>query len=98
MATHNIYPHPNPDGSNADSRIELQWQRGGDVRIASTKWRGEGAPDTAQVYLPGSHTGTAASGLPLAWDGQFIPLDRDQVNHLIRQLRAARDQAFGRDE
>jgi hypothetical protein len=33
-----------------------------------------------------------------AWRGDFIPLERDQVNHLIRQLRAARDQAYGKDE
>lgn len=27
-----------------------------------------------------------------------IQLDRDSINHLIRTLRRARDQAFGRDE
>jgi hypothetical protein len=32
------------------------------------------------------------------WDGWFADLDRQQVNHLIRTLREARDKAFGRDE
>ena len=30
--------------------------------------------------------------------GQFVTLDRDGCNKLIRTLRRARDQAFGRDE
>lgn len=31
-------------------------------------------------------------------DGYFVDLDRSAVNQLIRNLRRARDQAFGRDE
>lgn len=95
MAKHYLYPHPNPDGTNADSRIELHWQRDGAVQVASTKWAGQtDAPDTSMEYLPG----TAVNGPALAWDGQFVDLTREQVNHLIKQLRVARDQAFGRDE
>ena len=30
--------------------------------------------------------------------GQFVDLDRQQVNKLIKALRAARDRAHGRDE
>lgn len=37
-----------------------------------------------------------AEGLP--FDGWYADLDRDEVNKLIRVLRRARDQAFGRDE
>lgn len=31
-------------------------------------------------------------------DGFFVDLDRQAINGLIRNLRRARDQAFGRDE
>ncbi len=31
-------------------------------------------------------------------DGMYVNLDRGQINKLIRNLRRARDQAFGRDE
>lgn len=31
-------------------------------------------------------------------DGFYVDLDRNAVNSLIRNLRRARDQAFGRDE
>lgn len=31
-------------------------------------------------------------------DGMFVDLDRTGINRLIRNLRRARDQAFGRDE
>lgn len=31
-------------------------------------------------------------------DGMYVDLSRDSVNRLIRNLRRARDQAFGRDE
>lgn len=31
-------------------------------------------------------------------DGYHVDIERDQVNDLIRHLRRARDQAFGRDE
>jgi hypothetical protein len=30
--------------------------------------------------------------------GWFVQLDRAGINHLIRSLRKARDQSFGRDE
>jgi hypothetical protein len=31
-------------------------------------------------------------------DGMYVNLDRPSINKLIRHLRRARDQAFGRDE
>jgi redox-sensitive bicupin YhaK (pirin superfamily) len=66
------------------------------VQIGSTAWKGEpGKPDTGLEVLPGAGT---CSELPRAWAGEFVDLSRDQINHLIKQLRAARDQAYGRDE
>lgn len=32
------------------------------------------------------------------WQSQWIDLDRHTINQLIRELRSARDQAYGRDE
>lgn len=37
-------------------------------------------------------------GVAAQYRGLFGTLDRNGVNHLIRVLRRARDQAFGRDE
>lgn len=97
MPKHNIYPAAEPDAVVAERRIELHWQREMYVQIATTVWKGEpGKPDTGQELLPGA-TDTIAE-MPRAWDGQFVDLNRDQINHLIKQLRVARDQAFGRDE
>jgi hypothetical protein len=31
-------------------------------------------------------------------DGMYVDLDRNEINRLIRNLRRARDQAFGKDE
>jgi hypothetical protein len=96
MPKHNIYPTPNPDGSGADRRIELHWQRDGGVQLASTRWAG----DPAKVDFGQDFVQPNKDGDPLvpAWQGDFADLDRTQLNHLIRQLRTARDQAFGKDE
>lgn len=32
------------------------------------------------------------------WTSQFVELNRARINHLIKWLRTARDQAYGRDE
>ena len=32
------------------------------------------------------------------WDGYYVVLDRNGINRLIKNLRKARDSAFGRDE
>jgi hypothetical protein len=101
MAKHMIYPSANPDGPQ-DRRVEIQWFRDQDVRIGVTKLA-EGA-DPGRVYVSGlevpmTTTTSGASPEPRnAWEGQFVDLDRQQINHLIRQLRIARDQAYGKDE
>lgn len=97
MPKHNIYPATTAD-IPADRRLELHWQRESGVQLATTVWKGPfgSTPDTGLEFLPGA-TGTAEDP-GRAWDGQFLDLNRDQLNHLIKQLRVARDQAFGRDE
>jgi hypothetical protein len=88
MATHYFYPTTNPD--EAACRVGLQWSRGTDVRIVTS--RQVAGADVGDEYIDGP------DGPIPAWDGTYVPLGRDQLNHLIRQLRTARDQAYGRDE
>ncbi len=86
----NLYPHPNPDGTDADSRIEVGWHQRS-LTVAATKLQPNAQRD--QEYF------AAADGQHYrSWDGPFVELDRDQTNHLIRALREARDKAYGRDE
>lgn len=87
-----IYPVPNPDGSDADRRVEVGWQREMGVQVATTKLQ-PGAKRDAE-YIEGP----TDAPLRHAWDGQWIDLNRYQINQLIRSLRHARDQAYGRDE
>ncbi len=96
MAKHHIYPTTMPEGMNADRRIEVCWQRDTYVQIATTKWAGQigSQPDPAMEFL----SGTSTNEPKRAWAGEFVDLSREQINHLIKQLRIARDQAYGRDE
>lgn len=107
MPRHNIYPHaglflgvPPAEGEPLppSGRLELHWQRDGSVQLASTRWVGDPEQiDTAQEWLePESDTGSEP--MRRAWEGFFVDLDRSSINHLIKQLRAARDQAYGKDE
>lgn len=41
---------------------------------------------------------TTVADAESVWDGQWVDLDRQGINQLIRALREARDKAFGRDE
>jgi hypothetical protein len=94
MPKHNIYQRAADDTNCGEHRLELQWQRESFVTVAVTRWAGEPAdPDPNREYIDGD--GSIKSP---AWDGRIIVLERDQINHLIRQLRNARDQAFGKDE
>lgn len=72
------------------------------------------SPPPAKELVVGVHWGRDAeyvqvattlldsvSGSPVVWEvsgGWFVDLDRRSINDLIRHLRRARDQAFGRDE
>jgi hypothetical protein len=87
----NLYPCPNPDGTDADVRVEVGWHAGHGATIATTKLR-PGADRHAEYALEDDGERYRA------WDGEFVDLDRRQINELIRALREARDKAFGRDE
>jgi hypothetical protein len=98
MPKHHIYPPSGVDGASAPERIELRWQREQYVQIATTAWQGGTAttPDPGAEYLPAAADDDGEA--KPAWDGRYVDLDRQRINHVIRQLRTARDQAFGRDE
>lgn len=70
--------------SASNRRAELHWQRGVGVQLATTV---SDEPDLDDE-----------DGGELGWSGEFVDFDRAQINHLIKQLRIARDQAYGRDE
>jgi hypothetical protein len=103
------YPTPNPDGTDADRRVEVGWSRNGTVQVATTKLNPLADRNREYVDLSMTPVSDEAHGeaktdavpterLVHAWDGQYVDLDRGQINELIRNLRRARDQAYGHDE
>ena len=55
------------------------------------------AASTAMTTAAENLATTAGRYVP-SWQGQFVDLDRTQINELIRCLRTARDVAYGRNE
>ena len=67
--------------------VEVRWNRdAGYVQVVSKAT----APDDGRVV--------GDSGESDVTDGYHVDLGRDAINRLIRNLRRARDQVFGRDE
>lgn len=65
--------------------VDVRWNREGTVQIvtkAEDPFGGRFAEDEGIHYT----------------DGMYVDLNRNGINDLIRNLRRARDQAFGRDE
>lgn len=105
---------PYGDDSPARSVVELRWDRdAGHVQLATrcvhaadhstfipeemkTVINDAGLAHTQELRGPSSEDDRDL--IWTCWDGFFIDLDRRGMNHLIRNLRRARDQAFGRDE
>ena len=69
------------------ARVEVGWSAG-TVQLAT-------ASDDLDVLRA---LGEAAAPNQTDWRGVFVQLDREGINDLIRNLRKARDSAFGRDE
>lgn len=81
------------DESAATSLLEVSWSKEAEyVQIGSRIVHGADHSD----YVPTDQERPDAAGVPIS--GLFMSLDRAQINKLIRDLRRARDQAFGRDE
>jgi hypothetical protein len=72
------------DDPNERPIVQVRWSREhGDVQVVTRKFGYECAgPDEPQSFAY----------------GMYVSLDRRCINDLIRYLRRARDQAFGRDE
>lgn len=90
----NQYPFPKPDQvDGADTRLELGWHDNV-VTVAVTKLRA--GADRHQDFVPGADP--AEPYVPV-WDGVGLQFtERRQINELIRNLRKARNTAFGHDE
>jgi hypothetical protein len=79
-------------------RVDIGWSRDRDhVEIGTLTNTAVGIHNLAQ-HVPDSETPGSRYEGPIAWNGLHCQLDRRAINDLIRSLRKARDQAFGRDE
>ena len=87
--------------------VTVGWSRDGGVQVATVaadadrRLRGWAETPTAQpvgITVSGADLVSQPGTSFTRFDGWHVDLDRDQVNTLIRVLRRARDQAFGRDE
>lgn len=68
---------------------EVRWGRDmGYVQVVTKCQDAEGGRYMGEEYAEESHV----------TDGFYVDLNRQAINRLIRNLRRARDQAFGRDE
>jgi hypothetical protein len=65
--------------------------------VVEVRWHRESA--SVQVVSRIQEREIAGPGESLTCEyGMYVDLDRHGINHLIRNLRRARDQVFGRDE
>lgn len=83
--------------------VTVAWSRGGTVQVATVAADGDErlrswSEETGAVE-PGGERAASRPGTSFKlFGGWHVDLDRHRVNELIRVLRRARDQAFGRDE
>jgi hypothetical protein len=81
---------------NSGLDVEVSWGReGGYVQVATT------CPDLDRAVTVAKEIVEFKAAHPdetLLTTGYHADLDRARINELIRTLRKARDQAFGRDE
>lgn len=80
-----IVPMDEQGGTPSVPIVEVRWAREGTVQVvtkATDPHEGRLVDDDGVHYTDGFH----------------VDLDRAGINALIRYLRRARDQAFGRDE
>src|SRR5947207_9316654 len=90
--------------TNTPFDVIVAWGRDTDVQVASTaadadeRLRNWVETDSGNPPHAGDPTATEPGTSFRMFDGWYASLDRAGVNKLIRVLRTARDQAFGRDE
>ncbi|HEX6872670.1 MAG TPA: hypothetical protein VF163_16355 [Micromonosporaceae bacterium] len=83
-------------------RVSIGWSRGQFAQLGvGTK---VDPKDSVLAAIDGSGAAIAPDAylgdveLGEEWKSEWIDLDRQMINQLIRELRKARDEAFGRDE
>lgn len=90
---------PYAEVSSARSVVGVHWGHEMDsyVQLSTSLFNDDGKYETADGVV---HTaeGDDAVRRELWSQGYYVNLDRRGINKLIRNLRRARDQAFGRDE
>lgn len=94
------FEHENPMGPPV---VIVGWDRdAGTCQVVTRLLKAEVPPQplvvSSQVSVEATiSTASSGSGIPVEY-GFYVDLDRRGLNDLIRKLRRARDQAFGRDE
>lgn len=93
-----IQPATRRDGEIRSDQVVVQWGTGKrDVEIGTVipASRSGASLPVDQGFRGASDDGVNGEREP--FDGWFVPLDRDGINKLIRDLRRARDAAYGAD-
>lgn len=87
--------HMRPEGAPEEG-VEV---RAAGVPIVDVRWNREGGYVQIVTKETDAFGGRLSDDEGVHFtDGLFVDLDRQGINKLIRNLRRARDQAFGRDE
>lgn len=68
--------------------------KGNPTRVVAVAWGRDSTVQVATAPVPAE----GSAGVEIDTGGEFVTLNRIQINDLIRTLRRARDQAYGRDE
>ncbi len=101
---------PYTEASSARSVVGVTWNRDDHVQVFVELFNddlqyvsGEDCPDVVVIggedpIKTRTADGDEAVRRKIWADGFYVSMDRDGINKLIRNLRRARDQAFGRDE
>jgi hypothetical protein len=84
---------------NTPFDVQVSWHRDtGTVQVTTTAFDGDQRLRDWVEVDPKTGEGTPAGSSFKLFDGWPVNLDRARLNQLIRLLRTARDQTFGRDE
>lgn len=89
---------PYTDKSSAQSVVGVHWGIEQEyVQVSASLFNDDGVEVRGDMSVTQAE-GEAAERRRVWSEGFYIDLDRAGINNLIRYLRRARDQSFGRDE
>lgn len=97
MPKETVYGSQDPWGEDypAVSVVQVTWSR--EAEYAQIVSKAVHRADHSDIDPPGEHKECCGDSISYT-KGMYVTLDRRGINDLIRNLRRARDQAFGRDE